>query len=146
MKFNLKYCGIIGIFLIIICFFLLVGTNALTKGSSSYVQGASVIFGNSNSFWVGIVIFLFLIASVYLSIVSIVLFVLNFEKTDRVGGVLSAVSSVLIFFAGIFTFMIKVGISGYDNYSIGGGWIIAGICLIVSAFVTFIPTLKIFRE
>lgn len=160
MKTLLKYSGIISAVLAIVAFILLLvtpgvsGKNAV--GSTDFV-GAACIFGGDvkdgivvfpcSGTWAGILAFILIIVALVILICAIVLPLLKVKAFTKVAGALNLVAVIALILAGIFAFCIvgaftsvntDLVFKGY-NYSIGAGWVIAGILSIVAGVFAILP-------
>lgn len=167
MKTLLKYSGIISAVLAIVAFILLLATPGVSYKAESglgevtkNISGVACIFGGTDDkfacTWAGLLAFILILVALVILICAIVLPLLKVKSLDKFAGVLNLVAVVALILAGIFAFCIvaafkaangdasgEITIAGYKvakaTYSIGAGWVIAGILSIVAGVFAVLP-------
>ena len=164
MKTLLKYSGIISAVLAIVAFILLLATPAFTytvkdnilgTKKSADIAGATAIFGGTDAkyaaTWAGLLAFILIIVALVILICAIVLPLLKVKALDKFAGALNLVAVISLILAGVFAFCIVAAFKaangdasgsswiGSATYTIGAGWVIAGIIAIVAGVFAILP-------
>lgn len=169
MKTVLKFSGIISAVIAIVAFILILACpGVITKGnfSGNEVQysGTLCIFGGEvkgiiltykySATWAGLLAFILIIVALVILCCAIILPLLKVKVLDKFAGVLNLVAVISLILAGIFAFCIVAAFKAANGdgvasaygvtvntltFSIGAGWVIAGILSIVAGVFAVLP-------
>ena len=169
MKTVLKFSGIISAVIAIVAFILILACpGVITKGnfSGNEVQnsGTLCIFGGEgkgiiltykySATWAGLLAFILIIVALVILCCAIILPLLKVKVLDKFAGVLNLVAVISLILAGIFAFCIVAAFKAANRdgvasaygvtvntltFSIGAGWVIAGILSIVAGVFAVLP-------
>ncbi len=168
MKTVLKFSGVISAVLAIVAFILLLATpgvkytaTVLGQSGTTSVAGAQCIFGGGDleyaGTWAGILAFILIIVALVILCAAIILPLVKVTALDKFAGVLNLVAVISLILAGIFAFCIvaafkaangdasgSIGSLASASYSIGAGWVIAGILAIAAGAFAVAPAVADF--
>ena len=173
MKTVLKFSGIIAFVLAVVAFILMMATTSvvyttnvnvpgLGSGShSSSVSGTVGIFGDDHfaAPWAGLIAWILIIVALLILCSAIVLPLLKVKALDKFAGILNLVAVIALVVAGVFMFLevtawtaangdgsYSLGSALNGSYSLGAGWVIAGIISIVAGVVAVLPAAADFLD
>lgn len=160
MKKFLKYSGIIAAILAIVAFILMLACPAVRSGDDIVAKGTTVLFGKKETStvlgvtftgetklaWSALVGWIFVIVALIILLLGIILPLVKVTALEKFAGVLNLVAVVLLIVAGVFAFIslsVFCTANGLDSvpekWSLGAGWVIAGILAIVGGVVAILP-------
>jgi len=162
MKKLLKFSGVIAAAFAIVSFILLLASSPVVgnvAGVTITFSGTVGIFGNGtttvgpittngnwSSVWTGVMAFVLILDALLILIAGIVLPLLKVKAIEESAGILNIAAIICLILAGIFIFLETpafLSANGFSNesnyYSLGGGWIAAGVLAIVSGVVAALP-------
>ena len=138
-----------------------VASNFSSDKSVTEVAGTLAIFGGEQKMflgtfkwyptWAGLLAFIFIIVALIILICAIILPLLKVKALDKFAGALNLVAVISLILAGIFAFCIVAAYKAANgdasgagflttaSYSIGAGWVIAGILSIVAGVFAVLP-------
>lgn len=163
MKKLLKYSGICSFILALIAFILILSTNSLVfsykQGPisvSTSISGVLGIFGGTYSITSGvsttckatasaIIAFVLILVAMLILLAGFILPLLKIHTLDKVAGILNLVAVLALLIAGILLFVelpcFNAANGGGDTtgWSLGAGWIVAGIMCLFGSIVAILP-------
>lgn len=168
MKKILKFSGIAAFAIALVAFILMMSTNAITYhldagalGSTDFaysgiqgifggevkgsIGGMTFTAGSIAATWSAVIAFILMIAAMLILLAGFILPLLKIHALDKVAGVLNLVAVIALVVAGIFIFietpcfMGANGVESYDGWTLGAGWIVAGILAILGGIVAIVP-------
>lgn len=175
MKTVLKFSGIIAFVLAVVAFILMMATTSVVyttnvnvpgigSGShSSTASGIVGIFGGTDAGyaapWAGLIAWILIIVALLILCSAIVLPLLKVKALDKFAGLLNLVAVIALVVAGVFMFLevtawtaangdgsYSLGSALNGSYSLGAGWVIAGIISIVAGVVAVLPAAADFLD
>jgi len=165
MKTVLKFSGIIAFVLAVVAFILMMATTSVVYSigsNSTSVSGTVGIFGGTDAKyaapWAGLIAWILIIVALLILCSAIVLPLLKVKALDKFAGLLNLVAVIALVVAGVFMFLevtawkaangdlsfSAFGVNG--SYSLGAGWVIAGIISIVAGVVAVLPAAADFLD
>lgn len=158
MKKFLKYVGLGSVLLAVIALILILSTPVATikVGSSTLsTSGTYAIFGHKGGSpldpdislaWTGLLAFIFIVLATLAEVVVVVLPLLKVNALAKVEKFVHLGVALLLLVAGIFVFCTKGALSAansnfFDDYTIGAGFVIAGILLVLGSLTALVPVL-----
>lgn len=144
MKTFSKFASLIAALLALIALILLVSTNAMVNGNLTYSGqlacfGGKSLLGDISPAWSGLLAFIFILIAILTLAVSAVAVFANIKPLKKYSSLINLFAACLLILAGIFAFLVVVAKDATDFYSIGAGWVIAGILSILAGFVATCP-------
>lgn len=161
MKKFLQFSGIIAAVLAIVAFILLLATPAAMRGDEIVAKGTTMLFGKKEAVvvagfnlgtsevklaWSALLAWIFVIVALVILLLGIILPLLKVTALQKFAGILNLVAVVLLVVAGIFAFIslaVFCSANGLDSvpekWSLGAGWVIAGILAIVAGAIAILP-------
>lgn len=166
MKKVLKYAGICAFVFALVAFILMLACPSLVypleKGDDLTVSGTLGIFGGVAASldlgifgkaeatyaatWSAVIAFVLLVVAMVILLAGFLLPLFKVHALDKVAGILNLVAVFALLVAGILIFIEVPCFAGAnfdgkaDGWTLGAGWVIAGILGIVGAVVAVIPT------
>ncbi len=164
MKKFLKYTGICSFVLALIAFILMLGTDSLVynykEGAfsvSTSISGTLGVFGGTyslmglsttcNATWSAIIAFILIVVAMIILLAGFILPLLKIHTLDKVAGILNFVAVIALLVAGIFLFIelpcfaSANGGGDYSGWSLGAGWIVAGIFCLLAGLLSVLPAI-----
>lgn len=167
MKKVLKYAGICAFVFALVAFILMLATSALVypieKTDDLTVSGTLGIFGGViasadfgvfgkaeatyDATWSAVIAFILIIVAMIILLAGFILPLLKIHALDKVAGILNLVAVVALIVAAIFIFIevpcfAGVNLNGKtDGWTLGGGWVVAGILAIVGGVIAILPAI-----
>ncbi len=164
MKKVLKFAGLISAVLALIGFILIMATPVAAyhdSNANAYFGGLNAIFATGKCqasgggisiavdfdgklAWSALLAWIFVLVALLILVAGIVLPLLKVKALDKFAGVLNLVAVCLLVVAGIFVFISKAtfwAANKYDggDYSLGIGWIFAGIFFLLAGAIAIAP-------
>ena len=151
MKQFLKFSGVIAFLLTVVGFILFMATPAITYKGDTAFKGTEVIFGSKILFAevkpsvLALIAWIFVLIAMLLLLCLVVLTFVKKDLLDKFGRIGSIIVALLLILAAIFsfftvpTFYSANGGSAPDGISLGVGWIIGAILLILAGGLTICP-------
>ena len=164
MKKFLKYTGICSFVLALIAFILMLGTDSLVynykEGAfsvSTSISGTLGVFGGTyslmglsttcNATWSAIIAFILIVVAMIILLAGFILPLLKIHTLDKVAGILNFVAVIALLVAAIFLFIelpcfaSANGGGDYSGWSLGAGWIVAGILCLLAGLLSVLPAI-----
>ena len=165
MKKVLQFAGVISLALAVIAFILMLATPAivLSSGNSQYIyKGTVVLFGSKESANIAGLItltsetkpsvlaligFILIIVALVILLLGVILPLLKVKALEKFAGVLNLVAVAALVTAGILIFFTEPAFGAANEWSeesikawtLGGGYIAAGILSIVGGAIAILP-------
>ena len=156
MKKFLKYSGLCSLALALVAFILMMATPAIVStNSDGAVKGTIAIFGGTEAIWgplaitykaspMALIGWILGLAGLLVVLAGVVLPLLKIKALEKFSGILSLVAIGLFVAAGVFLFFTVPAFSaatngGYDDWTLGAGWIIGAILYLVAAAFAALP-------
>ena len=160
----LKYTGICSFVLSFLSFILILSCDSLVYSSrqsgvsiSVSISGAIGIFGGNyevigvsvpcNATWSAVTAFVFILVAMIILLAGFILPLLKIHALDKVAGILNFVAVIALLVAGIFLFIelpcfaSANGGGDYSGWSLGAGWIVAGILCLLAGLLSVLPAI-----
>ena len=164
MKKFLKYTGICSFVLALIAFILMLGTDSLVynykEGAfsvSTSISGTLGVFGGTyslmglsttcNATWSAVTAFVFILVAMIILLAGFILPLLKIHTLDKVAGILNFVAVIALLVAAIFLFIELPCIASangggdWSGWSLGAGWIVAGILCLLAGLLSVLPAI-----
>lgn len=165
MKKVLKFAGIISAVLALVAFILLMATPVASYkngNTTGYYEGMNAIFGTGKAnlanggvsitsdfdgklAWSGLLAWIFVLIALIILVLGVVLPLLKVTALQKFAGILNLAAVCLLIVAAIFAFISRAvfwSVNEWNNsdyWSLGAGWIIGGILLILAGLVAIAP-------
>ncbi len=164
MKKVLKFAGLISAVLAAVAFLLIMVTPVATYKDgnlSSYYEGVNAIFATGKAnltsggvsltsdfdgklAWSALLAWIFVLIALIILVLGIVLPLLKVTALEKFAGILNLVAVCLLIVAAIFVFVSKAtfwAANEFNNkdFTLGAGWIIGGILLILGGLAAIAP-------
>ena len=165
MKKFLQFAGLISLVLAIVGIILMMACHSLVyeNGSvSGWYSGASAIFAKGDYqasiggfsgtaefdgklAWSALLAWIFAIAAIVIVLLGVVLPLLKVKALEKFAGLLNLIAVGLLIVGGIFVFLTKGAFAAANewdntnNWSLGGGWVVAAILFILAGVVAVLP-------
>ena len=166
MKKFLKYAPICAALLALVAFVLLLATPGIVNSDSKtifsgvevlfggkreiYVLGFKIYEGSFKGTWSGLLAFIFVILAFLELAAEAILPLLKGKKTCKYVKYSNLCAALLLVVGGVFAFVSNstfIAVNEFENlaksyeFTLGAGWIIAGILMILAGLVAVLPTL-----
>lgn len=161
MKKFLQFSGIIAAVLAIVAFILFMATPGAMSGNDIVAKGTTMLFGKKEAVtvvginlgtaetklaWSALLAWIFVLVALIILLLGIILPLLKVKALEKFAGILNLVAVVLLVVAGIFAFVslaVFCSANGLDSvpekWSLGAGWVIAGILAIAAGAIAILP-------
>ncbi len=161
MKKYLKYSGIAAAVVALVGWILIMACPAVKFSASTIigtfkgqVEGTAAIFGNEDAKLAaaGLIAWLFTTIAFLALVAAFVLPFFKINVLDKFAGAINLGALALLLASGICAFCIKAswmsanGVSNGSNLSIGAGWVIGGILLVIAGALAILPAVFAFID
>ena len=164
MKKALKFAGLFAFVLALVGFILLMASHSIAHdyevlGSKvhDWYSGTAAIFGKGNAVllgtsgefegslaWSALLSWIFSLVAMLILCMGVVLPLLKVKALEKIAGLLNLIAVGLLVVGGVFAFLTKGAFAAANEYdladwTLGAGWVIAGILFILAGLVAIAP-------
>ena len=172
MKKLFKFAPLCALLLAIVAFILIFATHSIEYANGNlkgWYDGPCALFGKGQDLsawggisvagefegkaaWNAVLAFIFFIVALVALLVSSIMVFVKIKVLEKFGGLIALVAGGLLLVAGIFLFFTLPAFAAanewnsQDNFSLGGGWVVAAILAIVGGIVSAFPAVAALVE